>query len=391
LLALARAVAQGGTLADIDSARERIDWERCLARAEHERLAPLLYLRLRSASGPAAIQARLRSVWLAAERQHLLAIHALREIVDAFEAAGIETILLKGPALAVEYYAEPAGRPYTDLDVVVRRRQRERAIAVLARLGYAHGSPGRSLAYELAHAPAAYFVSADAGRLPVDLHWDFVAHPGQRRATELDVDEIWSRTVAAPRWGTAARVLATEDLLVYLAAHLAVHHALAGILWHLDLALVLSRHGGCLDWDAVAERARRWGAATAVYFALGSVHARLGVAAPDAALARLRPRAVRRAVVERLLRAGTDRLTALEYVVGVAMLDRVSDVVALLASGIAPSPRWLRARYESRSTAAAYAVHCGRLLAGAARSVRRAHSWPRIGAGRRDRPPTPAE
>jgi hypothetical protein len=371
LIALSRAFAHGETLRDANAAGDGPDWDRMVTRAEHERLAPLLHVAVRDGAVPGPVRGRLRSAWTAAERQHLLAGAALREIVGAFGRARIETILLKGPALAAEYYADPALRPYTDLDVLVRRRDREAAMKILAQLGYVHGSPGRSLAYELEHAPAAYFVSTDGARLPVDLHWDCVAHPGGGRATDLVADELWSRAVAAPAWGDAARVLAVEDLLVYLAAHLAIHHALAGTLWQLDVALVLARHGAALDWGAVTDRARRWGAAGAVYFALRAVDVELSVAAPRAAMDRLRPGAVRVALVDRLLRAGPERLIALEYVVGLTMLDRVSDMLRMLASGIAPLPRWLRARYESPSIAAAYAAHYGRLIAAAGRAIHR--------------------
>lgn len=350
-----------------------LDWDRTVTRAEHERLAPILYMALRGGAAPAPVLARLRAAWMAAERQHLLAGKQLREIVDAFGGAGIETIILKGPALAADYYPDPALRPFTDLDLLVRRRDRDTAMEVLSRLGYAHGSPGRSLAYELEHAPAAYFVApSDAPRLPIDLHWECVAHPGGIRATELAAEEIWSRALPAPSWGDAARALAAEDLLVYLAAHFAIHHALAGALWQLDLALVLKRHSATLDWDAVGARARRWCAAGAVYFALRAVDEQLGVRAPGPTMHRLRPGDLRVALVDRLMRGGPERLIRMEYVVGLLMLDRYSDIARMLASGLVPLPRWLRARYESRSLLAAYAVHYGRLVAALTRSM---HLW----------------
>jgi hypothetical protein len=359
-----------------------LDWGATATRAEHERLAPILYVALRGGAAPAPVLARLRTAWLAAERQHLLASKQLREIVGAFGAAGILTIILKGPALAADYYADPALRPFTDLDLLIRRRDREAAMEVLRRLGYAHGSPGRTLAYELEHAPAACFVAGgDSARLPVDLHWECVAHPGGRRATELAAEEIWSRAAPAASWGAAARTLAPEDLLVYLAAHLAIHHALAGALWQLDLALVVKRHGATLDWDAVAARARRWSAAAAVYFALRAVGDQLGVVAPTATMARLRPGERRVALVDRLQRAGSDRLTRLEYLVGLLMLDRLSDVVRTLVSGLVPPPGWLRSRYDSRSLVVAYLTHYRRVGAILARAL--PMPWARGGVGAR--------
>jgi hypothetical protein len=211
--------------------------------------------------------------------------------------------------------------------------------------------------------------SSDAARLPVDLHWEFVAHPGGSRATELVADEIWGRAVPAPACGDAARALAPEDLLIYLAAHFAIHHALSGALWELDLALVLKRHAVALDWDAVAARARRWSAASAVYFALRAVGERLGASAPTPTMLRLRPSPWRVTLVDRLRRAAPERLSRMEYVIGLLMLDRLSDVARILIAGLVPSPRWLRSRYEARSVMGAYVVHYGRLAGILGRSL----------------------
>jgi Uncharacterised nucleotidyltransferase len=347
------------------------DWDRTVTRAEDERLAPMLHRALPGGAARASILGRLRRAWLASERQHVFADAQLRELVGAFAGAGIRTILLKGPALAREYYADPALRPFTDLDVLVERRDRTRAIDVLSALGYAHGSPGRSLAYELEHAPATYFVSLPAGgRLPVDLHWELVAHPGGSRATELVTEEIWSRALSAAVWGPTARTLAPEDLVIYLAAHFAIHHVLVGPLWQLDLALVLRRHAATLDWDAVVARAQQWSAASAVYFALRTVGEQLGVTAPPSAFAALRPGRVRVAVVRALQRSGSDRLVRVEYLVGLLLLDRCRDVIRTLTSGLMPPPSWLRARYGSRPLIGAYATHYCRLVRIAVRAMR---------------------
>jgi hypothetical protein len=237
--------------------------------------------------------------------------------------------------------------------------------------GYAHGSPGRSLAYELEHAPAANFLAPrGSSLLPIDLHWQCVAHPGGSRATEVAAEEIWSRTVPAPAWGRTARTLGREDLVVYLAAHLAIHHVLTGTLWQLDLALLLGRHGSTLDWDAVSDRARRWRAASAVYFALSVVHERLGTAVPDAIMRRLWPGHLRVAFVDRLRCTGSERLRRWEHVAGLAMLDRPSDVARAVRAGLIPPPGWLRSRYESDSLLAGYAIHYVRLARLIARGVK---------------------
>jgi len=365
LIAVARAFLEGHPLRHTMRAVAARDWAATVERAENERLAPILYVALRGGAAPAGVLARLRASWMAAECQQLLAGKQLRDIVGAFHDAGIQTIVLNGPALAASYYPDPALRPFIDLDLLVRRTDRERALDILLARGYTLETPGRSLD----HVPAAYLAAPDgSGLLPVDLHWECVAQSAAGRAAEQAADEIWSRAVPAPAWGSAARTLAPEDFLIYLAANFAIHHTLTGALWQLDLALVLQRHGGTLEWDAIAARARRWGAASAVYFSLRSVGGDLGVSAPTPAMNRLRPGDLRVTLIDRLQRPDVPPPARLEYLIGVAMLDRYSDIARTLASGLVPPPGWLRSRYDSRSIVAAYLTHYGRV----ARSVARA-------------------
>ena len=365
LVAVARAFLEGHPVRHATRAVAALDWDATVARAENERLAPILYVALRGGAAPAHILARLRASWMTAECQQLLAGKQLRDIVGAFGGAGIQTIVLNGPALATAFYPDPALRPFIDLDLLVRRADRQRALDTLFARGYTHETPGRSLE----HVPAAYLAPPrNSGLLPIDLHWECVGQSTAGRAAEQAADEIWSRAVAAPAWGAAARTLAPEDLLIYLAANFAIHHTLTGALWQLDLALVLRRHRGTLDWDAIVARARRWGAASAVYFGLRSVGDHLGVTAPTPAMNRLRPGDLRVTLIDRLQRPEVPGPARLEYLIGVAMLDRYSDIARTLASGLVPPPGWLRSRYDSRSIVAAYLTHYGRV----ARSVARA-------------------
>ena len=350
LVAVARAFLEGHPVRHATRAVAALDWDATVARAENERLAPILYVALRGGAAPAPILARLRASWMTAECQQLRAGKQLRDLVGAFGGAGIQTIVLNGPALATSYYPDPALRPFIDLDLLVRRADRQRALDTLFERGYTHETPGRSLE----HVPAAYLAPPrDSGLLPIDLHWECVGQSTAGRAAERAAEEIWSRAVAAPAWGDAARTLASEELLIYLAANFAIHHTLTGALWQLDLALVLRRHRGTLDWDAVVARARRWGAASAVYFGLRSVGDHLGVTAPTPAMNRLRPGDLRVTLIDRLQRPEVPGPARLEYLIGVAMLDRYSDIARTLASGLVPPPGWLRSRYDSRSIFAA--------------------------------------
>ena len=71
-------------------------------------------------------------------------LHAERKLLrlaDAFDDAGIEYAILKGPALAHTVYREPCLRAFGDLDLLVRSQDYNRASALLTRIGHARSRP----------------------------------------------------------------------------------------------------------------------------------------------------------------------------------------------------------------------------------------------------------
>ena len=350
------------------------DWEGVLRRAEVERLAPLLYTVVGSLSLPAAVLDRLRAGWVSARRQYLLGVEQLCCVLAEFEREGVAVLTLKGPALAEALYPDPGLRPFTDLDLLVRAADVQRAVSLLSALGYRHQDPGHSLEYDLAWRHSARFASAEspADLVPVDLHWGLLDYPGIARGPSMDLEEVWERAVKVGAWSPAARGLCPEDLLIYLALHWAVHHAFSGALWGLDLALLLRRQGGELDWEAVAERGSRWGIRGGLYFALREIEEQFAVGPPAAVLLRLRPRGLRLAALEWLRRRGREELERLDYLVPVLLMDRAPDVLRALAGAALPPAGWARFRYGKDSPLGAYLTHYGRIGRVCLRTVRAA-------------------
>jgi hypothetical protein len=184
---------------------------------------------------------------------------------------------------------------------------------------------------------------------------------------------VWDRAVKIHVAGETALGLCPEDLLLYLAAHLAVHHGLAGVRWYWDLALLLGRRGAGLDWQALVERASAWRVRRALAFALRGCQLFFDVSAPGEVVARLRPRGPRAALLGRLVRhAEADRLARLEHLIALLLVDRGRDLAAPFIQALCPSPGWVRARYAGAGAALprAYLAHYQRMVVVAGR-VRR--------------------
>ena len=294
--------------------------------------------------------------------RHLLGAGELRAWLAAFEGVAIPVIPLKGPLLAEALYDDPGLRPFTDLDLLVRTRDVPRAVGLLATRGYRALEHERPIAYELAHATAACFVPAGSATtsLPVDLHWGLVGFPAGATPRALDTEEVWTRAVTEERWGRPVLQLCREDLLLYLALHLAVHHPLDGLPWQRDVALLIRRDGRDLAWERVTERARRWGVAGAAYFALRLVEDRFAPGVPASVFARLRPRGPRGALLDRIGRSSGKR-GGVDHLVDLLLLDRIWDLTRALAALACPSPAWVKSRYATPSPLRGYLVHYGRI------------------------------
>jgi Uncharacterised nucleotidyltransferase len=348
-----------------------LDWELVPAAAEAEGLAPALSFALKARGpfgAPPVVQERLRRRLVESVGRQLVLSRELARVLRAFEGERLPVIPLKGPVLAEGLYSDPALRPFSDLDLLIRRERLPAADSLLQALGYARLADAHSWEFDLAYDRATLYESPDG--VQVDLHWSLLSDPRFVWSESAGL-EVWDRAVKIRIDEQAALGLCPEDLLLYLATHLAVHHGLSGLLWYWDLALLLERWGGRLDWSMVLERAARWRVRRALGFALLGCEAFFGRSVPGRVKAHLHAQGPRAAILRRLLRhREADRLARLEHVIALLLVDRGRDVIGALGRIACPSPAWVRARYGPGSPLlTAYAAHYRR-MAGVGRGMK---------------------
>lgn len=341
-----------------------VDWNVVLAVAEAEGVAPALgfaFRRNAPAAMPAAVRERLRLHLADRMAGHLILTRELGRLLRSFERAGVPVIPLKGPLLAETLYSDPALRPSSDLDLLVRPETLLTVDRLLGSLGYRRVADDHSWNFDLAYDRATLY--AGAGGVHVDLHWSLLSEP-RFAWNEPAGLTVWDRVIPVEIPGARAQSLCPEDLLLYLAVHLAAHHGLTGLLWHWDLALILDRWHDRLDWRALIARARAWRVRTALYFSLRGCERLFGASVPAWAMSQLEARGARAAALGWLTRHREgERLTRLEHLIALLLVDRGRDLGRPLAHVLCPSPAWLRARYdgEGASLLAAYLAHFRRM------------------------------
>ena len=86
---------------------------------------------------PPTLDAQLLALTIRHRRRNDIYSLGLREILHAFNAAGIDAVVLKGAALAHVLYPAVGLRPMSDIDLLVDPRLTRRAQVLLAELGFA--------------------------------------------------------------------------------------------------------------------------------------------------------------------------------------------------------------------------------------------------------------
>jgi hypothetical protein len=337
-----------------------LDWQGLLELAEAESLRPALAHAVERLDGvPAEVRRRLALDLAAGAGRHLMMTRELAALAQHCAREGLDLIVLKGPVLADRVYPQPALRPFSDLDLLVRADDRFRADAVLRAHGLRRVADDHSWEFDLAWDGATLYETPDGVR--VDLHWALLTEP--RFAWSPDETGVWERSVPVMIGETMARGLGREDHLLYLAAHLAVHHALTGLLHVWDVALLLERELHALDWEIVVARAASWRVSHALYFVLHAVRRTFAAPVPASALSALHPGGPRAALLAALVSRGDgERLVRLERLVALLLVDRGRDLYRPLRRALLPPASWMRARYDpTASRPALYRAHWRRL------------------------------
>jgi hypothetical protein len=176
---------------------------------------------------------------------------ATAEILDACGTRAGPITLLKGIALASEYYPEPHLRPMRDVDLLVDEGGVPEMEAVLERLGYRRQTSLPPEFYAGHHHTAPF-------RHPVSGVWVEVHHRlfrpeiGVARDGLFDLEHVRAQRRPLAFRGHSAFRLTDELRLVQVACHWGQElQPVGGMVAMLDLIYVLSRSGSRFDWDRV--------------------------------------------------------------------------------------------------------------------------------------------
>ncbi|MCB0175228.1 MAG: nucleotidyltransferase family protein [Anaerolineaceae bacterium] len=223
-----------------------------LTTAEEYGLAPLLYDHLREAQDQysPSIRRGLQALYLRHRQANQVRTRVLVEILTSFQAAGIQTLVLKGAALAHMIYPEPGLRPMRDIDLLVRQADARQAQSLLADLGFDAPLP-QSERLPGKHLPAAT-LTAEGLSISVEIHHNLF---NRGFPASLEIETMRTEPLPFEIDGFTAFTLGYEEMLWHLCCHATqpVGQTLR-LIWVVDVVGFAERFVAEINWPIIARR-----------------------------------------------------------------------------------------------------------------------------------------
>ena len=217
---------------------------------ESQRLMPLVYRNLEKTSDPLipSLRGIYRHTWLKNQRF----LQKVQQIVGALQAAGVDTIALKGIPLSLLYYGDMGVRLMSDLDVLVPTSQADAAIQVLQQKPLQFKRSDFDYRYRrIIHA----MHMQDSNNIDMDLHWNLIV-----QHVYADADK--------PFWAARQPLTLANGLQTHVLSptHQVFHNLVHGfgwagkpaIRWLADSYVIYTKPDITIDWHGLLDLAEHY-------------------------------------------------------------------------------------------------------------------------------------
>ncbi|MBW4497063.1 MAG: nucleotidyltransferase family protein [Oscillatoria princeps RMCB-10] len=248
-LLLRAALLQGeNALAAWEEWRAAVDIQRLDAGSY--RLLPLLYrnLSLHGVNDP--LMAKFKGVYRNTWCKNQLSFKKVSAVMRAFHEAGIQTMLLKGAALSLNYYRDYGLRPMSDFDLIVPTADALPAMKLLRELGWETSVERPERYIDLTHAAGGF---SDEYGTKMDLHWHVLHQCLQENADE----DFWKGAISVKIDDLSTHVLNPTDQLFHVCVHGWHGDVFPTIRWVADAMTVINSSPDAIDWHRLVAQAEK--------------------------------------------------------------------------------------------------------------------------------------
>ncbi len=250
------------------------DWNYFVNTLIERGLSPLFYNKLILLSNqtkpPKEITEKLKKAYYKTLSRSLMLHDYYKNVATAFNANGVEFIALKGIYLSEWLYGDVGLRQFSDIDLLVKPQDAEKALSVLRSLGYKSfdGIESEEIGgqKDLMH-----YKPRILNDVSVEIHIN-VQH--SKESYLMPIEELWANAVKTKIDGIDARVLSFYDQFIHLCVHLDKHVKMGHVQFtsFADITNIISVYENEFDWQQLLEKSRRYNCEAIVFKYVVLVH-----------------------------------------------------------------------------------------------------------------------
>ena len=353
-----------------------IDWNIFLKKARNEGISPLVFSRLPEIAAhydlPEYVAEELKKDYYLNATKNALIFEELKKVLGLFNQSKLQVIVMKGAALAETIYGNPALRPMSDVDLLVKKENLRQVDELLKKLGY---SPADRSVDDVDFT-STYLTTLDY-RNPIKnspsfhIHWHFVNStiPNESYINHIKMEDIWQDAVKTNIADIETWVMAPHHLLIHLSEHaLRVTHSLSKLSYFCDIDRAINYYenppipplpkggkgdyyGKSLDWDLLVRDTFKFNLNKMVYTTLYFSRYFIKAKVPEDVLLKLRPK--RFSIPEKIFMrkaAENKRTPGMSYLIHLSMNKGLAKKLKFMVKTLFPPKDILAQRsYISKS------------------------------------------
>jgi len=289
----------------------------------------------------------------------------IKKILGRFHEDKIDVILLKGAQLAHGDYPHVFLRPMGDIDLLVNRSDQSRVIKLMLEMGFNLYEPGDSCNRFFIRGIAKGKETNTHKPIFIEVHSNFQAPIRLDKSFGVDMDEFWSGTHMKSIWnGTQVKSIAGFPFLqlsptynvIHLCTHFGEHH-FSRLIWAYDIALLIQRHGGEIDWETLRDLCPRMKIRSPLYHSLSLCQELFRIPIPEEVLKSLSPSWWKKKILHSLIRRNilfpeksrSGLLT--RFLIKICCIDNVLEAALWF---LFPTREWMKKQYSLQGTRGVY-------------------------------------
>ena len=275
-----------------------LDWGYIAQKTKDQGVTPLLYHNLSKTENgrdyiPDDILTRLKNLYYGSAANNILLYQRLSRVLAFLREENIKVIALKGAALAESVYGNPALRPMSDVDLLVRKEDLPRVNERLRLLGYTTEVNYLDCLKTSDNSYLNSIMMHNTTSPPLHVHWHLANStiPTFTYSSRIEMERIWQEAIPARVADVESLVLAPHHLLIHLSEHaLRPNHSLGKLIFLCDIHEAIRTYRDQLNWGLLKEEAFRFNLNRQLYHCLRLTSQVLGADVPRDILGKLKPK-----------------------------------------------------------------------------------------------------